>query len=136
MKGRVPLAAVALAFVLSGCRGWQSALDPQGPQAHELARLFWIFTGLLSAIFVAVMIALLIAVLVRRSPRSDPLVTNPAYEHPAMGVVVGLAALTGLTVLARPGISSSGQRALFRNEEGTVAIRVTGHQWWWEVRYE
>ena len=136
MKGRVPLAATALAFVLSGCRGWQSALDPHGPQAHQLARLFWIFTGLLSAIFVAVMIALLIAVLVRRVPRSDPLITNPGYEHRAMVVVVSLAVLTGITVLALTGISYSGQRDLFRNEEGTVSIRVTGHQWWWEIRYE
>jgi len=136
MKGRAPIAAIALAFVLSGCRGWQSALDPKGPQAHEIARLFWIFTGLLSAIFVLVMIALLIAVLMRRGPRSDPLLTNPGFEHRAMVVVVSLAVLTGVTVLALTGISYSGQRDLFRNEEGTVSIRITGHQWWWEIRYE
>ena len=40
MKARTALLLSVLALALAGCRGWQSALDPQGPQARELAWLF------------------------------------------------------------------------------------------------
>jgi hypothetical protein len=43
-------AVLVLPLLLAGCGGWQSALDPQGPQATDLARLIWGFTWLLSAI--------------------------------------------------------------------------------------
>src|SRR3954469_19146363 len=78
MKARTALLLSVLALALAGCRGWQSALDPQGPQARELAWLFWIFTAVLAAIWVAVMVALAVALLRRGPPR-------PAPRRPARG---------------------------------------------------
>ena len=134
MRARVSVLVTALA--LGGCRGWQSALDPQGPQAHELAWLFWVFTAVLAAIFVAVVVAVALAVGIRRPARPDPLVVDEARERRSNVVVAALAFATGATVLVLTGLSFTSQRNLFRVEEEAVTIRVTGHQWWWEIRYE
>src|SRR3954465_13263196 len=99
MKARSALLLLVLGIALAGCRGWQSALDPQGAQARELAWLFWMFTAVLTAIFVAVMIALARPLVRRAPPRADPLAVDPASERRTNVVVAGLAAATGVTVL-------------------------------------
>ena len=38
---RIGVPVTATALVLAGCRGWQSATDPQGPQALQLDALIW-----------------------------------------------------------------------------------------------
>jgi cytochrome c oxidase subunit 2 len=126
----------AIGFALAGCRGWQSALDAQGPQASELAWLFWIFTWVLGAIWLAVMIALAAALLRSPASRPDPLLVNPAQDRRYAAVVASLAVATGVVVLVLTGLSVVSQRNLFRVEEEAVTIRVTGRQWWWEIRYE
>src|SRR5215207_5005485 len=123
-------------FALAGCRGWQSALDPQGQQANELAWLFWLFTWVLGAIWLAVMIALVLALVLRCPPRTDALAVDQAQDRRYTAVVTGLAVATGVVVLVLTGLSYVSQRNLFRVEEEAVTIRVTGRQWWWEVRYE
>jgi cytochrome c oxidase subunit 2 len=125
-----------IGFALAGCRGWQSALDAQGPQATELAWLFWVFTWVLGAIWLAVMIALAAALLRSRASRPDPLLVSPAQDRRYAAVVAGLAVATGGVVLVLTGLSFVSQRNLFRVEEEAVTIRVTGRQWWWEIRYE
>lgn len=139
MRGRNALAASLFAGALSGCQGWQSALDPQGPQARHLAELFWIFTAVLTAIWLLVMIVLAIALL-RRSGRSvdpqDPLATDAGAERRFTRVVSGLVAASVVTVLALTAISYVGQKRLYGPTGEGLTIRVTGHQWWWEVRYE
>ena len=57
---------------LAGCSGWQSALDPQGPQAKHLADLIWTFTIVCSLIWVVVILALLVGLSRRHQERPDP----------------------------------------------------------------
>src|SRR3954452_16366996 len=130
------LALVILALALSGCNGTQSALDPAGPQAQDLARLFWIFSAVLGAIWLAVMAALGLSLRAHGPSNIDPLDTDPAAERRHSVVVTILAVATGATVLVLTALSYAAQKNLFVVEEEAVRIRVTGHQWWWEVRYE
>ena len=58
-------ASAVLLPLLAGCSGWQSALDPKGPAADELARLIWFFTLLCAVIWLLVMIVLGMALLRR-----------------------------------------------------------------------
>ena len=58
MRPRSRLGVAVLLPLLAGCSGWQSALDPKGPAADELARLIWFFTLLCAAIWLLVMIVL------------------------------------------------------------------------------
>ena len=81
------LAAVLVAGLLGACSGAQSALDPRGPQAEHLARLFWIFTIVCAAVWLAVMLLLLIG-LVRQTPaRPNPLLLDPRTERRSLAVV-------------------------------------------------
>ena len=123
---------------LTGCVGWQSALDAHGPAARHVFWLISLFTGLLGAIWLAVMVALIVALTKHRRAVSaaDPLATNPASEQRSLKVVTGLTILTGITVLALTGLSFSSQRRLFETKSGSLVVRVTGHQWWWDVQYQ
>jgi len=120
----------------SGCSGWQSALDPKGPQAESLAELIWTFTAIGTVIWLAVMAVLLIAV-VRRSPeRPDPLTRRGPTERRGIVAVAGAAGATLLIVIALTALSYLSQRHLYGKQPSAVVIQITGHQWWWDVRYE
>ena len=137
MRGEFRFAAGMMAtLLLCSCSGPQSALDPQGPHAEHLASLFWIFTAVSAFVWLAVM-GVLLAGLARRVPeRPDPLVLAPAVERRRLMIVGGAAVATLLTVVALTALSYLSQRQLFARERAAVTIKVTGYQWWWDVRYE
>ena len=90
----------ALAFLpLSGCQGWQSALDTHGPQARSLEILFWIFLAILGTVWVLTMVGLLASLRSRREPDADPLAEDPRRQSRMTRTITVLVALTGVTVL-------------------------------------
>jgi cytochrome c oxidase subunit II len=123
-------------LLLYGCAGRQSALDPQGPHADHLARLIWIFTALCSAIWLAVMVVLLVGLVRRKAVHSDPLHLDPGKERRSVKMVGIAVTATLITVLGLTALSYASQRALYARETPAVTIKVTGYQWWWDVRYE
>jgi len=125
-----------LGLLLSGCTGWQSALDPQGPQARHLAILIWSFTAVCTLVWLLVMVVLAIALSRPAETRADPLAIDVHRERRSSRVVAAAVAATTLIVLALTGLSYLSQKRLFTRESSGVTIRITGHQWWWEVRYE
>jgi len=125
-----------LGLLLSGCTGWQSALDPQGPQARHLATLIWSFTAVCTLVWLLVMVVLAIALSRPAEARADPLAIDVHRERRSSRVVAAAVAATTLIVLALTGLSYLSQKRLFTRESSGVTIRITGHQWWWEVRYE
>jgi cytochrome c oxidase subunit II len=137
MRGEFRFAAgMTATLLLCSCSGSQSALDPQGPHAQQLASLFWIFTAVSAFVWLAVM-GVLLAGLARPVPeRPDPLVLAPAVERRRLVIVGGAAVATLLTVVALTALSYLSQRQLFARERAGVTIKVTGYQWWWDVRYE
>src|SRR5215217_3438172 len=136
MRGRPFIALLPLTPALAGCSGWQSALDPHGPQARHLAELIWIFTAVCAAVWLLVMLALLFGVVRRRPPRPEPLPAGHSSERTAVRIIGTLAVLTGVIVLALTFLSYASQRKLYAKSDATVKINVTGHQWWWELAYD
>lgn len=129
-------AIIALALLASACAGQQSALDPHAPEAAHIARLFWIFTAVCSAIWLAVMIVLAVG-LIRRGPlRTDPLALDVPAERRSIMTVSAAVVGTALTVIALTALSFLSQRQLFAHEKSAVTVKLTGLQWWWDVRYE
>src|SRR3954468_873183 len=127
---------IGLALLISACAGQQSALEPHGPEAEHIARLFWIFTAVCGAIWFAVIVVLAVG-LVRRAPqRLDPLALDVPAERRTTMVVGGAVVGTALTVIALSALSFAFQRQLFARENPAVNIKVTGLQWWWNVEYE
>ncbi|MER8969760.1 cytochrome c oxidase subunit II [Mesorhizobium sp. M0808] len=127
----------ACILLLAGCSGWQSALDPKGPAASELAWLIWFFTALCAVVWLGVMAVLIVPLARRRAPVGDPLVLDAAAERSKMRIVVAALAATALILVGLTLLSYFANRTLAAiGSDAALTIRVTGHQWWWEVRYE
>lgn len=128
-----------LALCFSSCGGIQNAINPAGPQAENLSRLWWLMFIVCSVVFVLVMIALLLA-LRKQVPESD---TTPVLEPPAeqerrkRNVVLSAISVTVIILFVFLIASFSAGRSMtaeLANKNG-LSIELSGHQWWWEVRY-
>jgi cytochrome c oxidase subunit 2 len=134
---RVRVASIGLILsTLTGCQGWQSALDAHGPEARTLEHLFWTFVVVLGAVWIATMIALLMSLRRRRPPGEHPLTVHRATDRRMTIAVSTSVALTAIIVLSLTVLSYGGQRALFSHKDGVLSMTIVGHQWWWEIQYE
>ena len=146
-------AVAACALLLAGCRraGSQSVLDPAGPHAGGLSRLWWFFFFVLAAVYVLVMIALVVSIVRGRSRRRGtaggmeippPAVKPDEAEEHRTAKAVGAATALSTVILFALLVSSflTGRELTMTRaegaEQGVVRIEVTGHQWWWELRYD
>ena len=96
----------------------------------------WLTWGvlLISIIVIVIIAGLLLAAMLRRRAAADPLALLPdAGGHSWLWIGVGISTLVLLftvvwtvVVLARIQAPSVAPR---------VTIEITGHQWWWQVRY-
>lgn len=123
---RLPGALALLA--LGGCAGPQSTLDPRGPAAAAAAETWWVMLAGATAIFVVVMALVLYATL--RAPDKRPVLNADRFILIA-GLLVPTLVLTALLVYG----TRVGREMVFAGSETALRIEVTGHQWWWEVRY-
>jgi cytochrome c oxidase subunit 2 len=129
--------ASAGALSLQGCAGLQSALDPKGPAASELAWLIWFFTGLCAVVWVLVMIALAAPLTMRSRAQAEPLAIDPGADGRKLRVVMTAVGVTAVILVGLTLLSFFANRTLAAiGSDAALTIRVTGHQWWWEVRYE
>jgi len=112
------------------------ALDAAGPQAAWIARLWWISLWLCVAVFVGVMVVLGWALW--RSRRSAAAGDAPVGKDRALRILVGSATLLSSALLVGLlEVSVLTDRALERLPgRDAVRVRVTAHQWWWEMVYE
>lgn len=121
-------AIVLAAASLAGCAGVQSALDPAGPDAQALARLTWVLFAGAGVILAIVVLAAGYAMFRHPERRlrlsSGALIVGGGIVFPAVvlsALLVYGMWLTGELRAAAP--------------EGALRVHVTGHMWWWEVRY-
>ena len=112
----------------------QSALDAAGPQAAQVERLWWVLFWVCTVIFVLVITLLLIAVFKRRKTGEN----DPGSEARKRLVITSGAIISILILFAFLIESFFVGRALTAelNHKDGVVIQLTGHQWWWEVRYQ
>ncbi len=108
----------------------QSALDTAGPLAEHIARLFWIFVAVSAAVYLLV-IGFLVHALRRKRETGEAPRESRAALH-AIGAAVGATALI-LVGLALSDFFAG--RALTRAPADAMRVRVTAHQWWWEIEY-
>jgi cytochrome c oxidase subunit II len=121
----------------------QSALNPAANESAHIAHLWWIFFWVTLVIFVLVAICLFIAVLRNISRKSDDpqldIIADPAHgtESRAITVVSTLVAITVLILFALLITDFFTGNAIYATPDpNALAIKITGHQWWWEVQYQ
>jgi cytochrome c oxidase subunit 2 len=119
--------------------GIQSALNPAGPNAGSLSRLWWVMFYVNAAVYVLVMIALLIAIRKgRRQADLNPVLNfSTQTETRRRNAVLSAVVVTTLVLFFFLVYSFSTGRSLTADlgQKNGLSIEVTGRQWWWEVRY-
>jgi cytochrome c oxidase subunit 2 len=113
----------------------QDALTSMGPQAGHLVDLWRLMLALCALVYVALMGALWWAM--RRAPKADD-ATPPALQQRTPSASIWLAVVLSTVGLFALIIASIGtDRALARLPlQDALHIELTGHQWWWEARYD
>lgn len=110
----------------------QSVLHPVGLDAAIISRLAWVLFGAGALIFVAVMA--LLALSLRR--RGDGGKDNAHPLRPGLWIAGAGVAFPVLVLSALLGWSTWRSAELTpQRSGGALAISLTGHMWWWEVRY-
>lgn len=113
---------------------YQSALDAAGPNAEALERLWWFFLIACTVVYIITAASIAIAIW-RGARRTEPDLTNEGTRRSAIWVgggliVSALILLTLLVVSVATGREISPFGARYTRE-----IKITGHQWWWQVQY-
>jgi cytochrome c oxidase subunit II len=127
-------------ILLSSCGGIQTSINPAGPQAQKLNSLWWFMFYVCAAVFVAVMVAMCAAIAKRSrdgQPAEPVLNPPPQAERKRRNTVISAIALTVAIMFVLLVVSFSVGHSLTAElaNKNALTIEVTGHQWWWEVRY-
>ncbi|WP_435060712.1 cytochrome c oxidase subunit II [Amycolatopsis thermoflava] len=130
--------ALAPVLLLAGCSGRApSTLDPAGPGARRVASLWWLLFWISAGVFAVFLVVLVWAV--ARRHRSGSIRRGDATRFVVVtGAVVPFVILTGVYAVGLRDMSAlraPEHPAAAAAAPGTVTVEVTGHQWWWEVRY-
>lgn len=125
----VPLLAGALPL-LTGCSGGQSALDPAGEEAAEVAQLFWVMTAGFAVTWAGVVLLALHAARWKRQPVTQRAAGRLILWGGAVFPVAVLTALLSYALWLMPGLRPFMEPSLAR-----IELEVVGHQFWWHVVY-
>jgi cytochrome c oxidase subunit II len=131
-----PLAALYLV----GCGGVQTSIDPAGPQSHRLSQLWWLMFYVCALVFVLVISSTALAIRQREnSLETGPSDLNPSKqeENHRRNAVITATAITIAIMFGLLIFSFSVGRSMTADlaNKNALTIEITGHQWWWEVRY-
>jgi cytochrome c oxidase subunit 2 len=128
--GRRAATLLAVCPLLASCAGVQSALDPAGEEAAQVATLFWAMTIGGAIIWVGVLALSLYASRWKRGTFTEAAAGRLIVWAGVVFPVTVLTALLALALWLMPSL-----RPFAGGEESKLRIEVTGHQFWWHVVY-
>src|SRR6185437_3752188 len=134
------IAIFVVVFCFSSCGGIQNAINPAGPNAGNISKLWWLMFVVCSIVFVLVMIAVLLSLRKTTAEAADRVpVLEPSLESERRrrNVVISAVTITVIILFVFLIASYSSGRSLYLNDptKNGLSLELTGHQWWWEVRY-
>ena len=130
MSGIRTFVVLALALATACCsRNSQSALDPAGLEATQIASLAWVLFVFVALVFLTVLAAVATA-LFGPSRTRDVLASHRTII--GMGLVFPA---TTLLVLFVYSTLSTRQLLAGLDDPDRITVKVTGEQWWWRVVY-
>jgi cytochrome c oxidase subunit 2 len=121
-----------LLLMLAGCGGTgSSTLSPHGPKAGIVARSWWLLFGVATFACVVVIVMAVLAAVVRR--RATKVHHGDARNFVLVaGVIIPSLVFAATFALSVSDIASNADPP----RPARTTIKVIGHQWWWEVRYQ
>jgi cytochrome c oxidase subunit 2 len=114
---------------------YQSALDAAGPYADALERLWWFFLIACTVVYVVSSVFVVIAIL-RGRRRTEPDLTNEGTRRSAIWVGAGLIVSVGILITLLVVSVATGREISPFAATYVHDIEVTGHQWWWQIKYD
>jgi cytochrome c oxidase subunit II len=126
-----------------GCNTPQSTLDGHGPAASRIASLSWWMTIVFLVVTVLMWLLIAWGFLKRRGKLEEhaPISADGGQIWIAIGgLVVPFVVLTvffvfGLSLLAKFPIHGMPVNSGVAMQDMRPEIRITGHQWWWQIDY-
>lgn len=129
-------AAILLSMFIAACVGQQQGvMHPGGPAAAKIATLNW-FVLILFLIVTGVMWVLIVLVATRPKGTFDehaPVDAGGGQGWVLIGGFLIPAAI--LAVVFVTGLKAMSSFPVHDGMQMPAEIRITGHQWWWDVRY-
>jgi cytochrome c oxidase subunit 2 len=116
-------------LLLESCSGVQSALQPGGRAAEQIADLFWWMAGGAAVVWLAVMSVSVYAIFVRPEPHRYVTANNLIVGGGIVFPTLVLALLLGYGLTMIPELVAPAPA-------GSRVIEITGEQFWWRVRYQ
>jgi cytochrome c oxidase subunit 2 len=119
-------------LALCSCARSGAVLNPAGPQAAVISKLWWAMLCTAVGVYALTMLALLFAVARKKAHRDVD-----TAERLAKVLVGGAVAVTAVILTTMIGLSFLTGRSLYSlHKTDALTIRITGHQWWWQVEYD
>jgi cytochrome c oxidase subunit 2 len=123
---------------LAALNGVHDVLDPAGPQAASIAELWYLTVLICGVVFAAILAAFIYALW--RSPAKNnvqPDLNSLSQDEPKVRHYIIFALSISILLLVILVIASMLTDRELKNFSVVDAlhIEVTGHQWWWEIRY-
>jgi cytochrome c oxidase subunit II len=133
---RLRFALLGLLLVLAGCGGNQNTVHAESHSQHEIANVFWALL-VASSLGFALIVFLLFLGWLRRTQAELP---GGIGEVGATKLVLGLGVALPIVLLSILFVWSDffvmRSTAAPATGSSALTIHVTGHDWWWEVRYD
>jgi cytochrome c oxidase subunit 2 len=132
-------ATLALVLACGGCslHNAQNALDVSGPQAGRIAGLWWLMLPIGAVVWTLVVSVMLVGIWSKRPGQpSETIARDDVRERGLARVVIG--AVTATVVILFIVLVSDfrvGHALTMPPKTTVVPIRITGHQYWWEIQY-
>lgn len=131
---RAVVVLVALTVVASCSRHSPSTLRPGGPGARRIEGFWWLLFWI-SAAVCAIVIAGVALVVARRSRTSPVDRRDPSRFVLLAGAAVPMVVLTVVFAISLADNEFVAKPMGGGSSDTSMTVEVTGHQWWWEVRY-
>lgn len=118
-----------------------SIFDPASPQARAIHNLSFLVLAITGFIFLVVE-GVLIYVVIRFRNRGNGITSEPPQFYGSKPIEIAWTAAPAIIVFILALVTT---RTLWevnatpsqpQSADGTLFVTVTGHQWWWEYRYE
>ena len=137
LRGRrlLPVVALLAVVALAGCGSRQDTLTPKGPQAKDIASLWWWLMGG-GFVGLGVVTALLVLAWLRRGRKGEGREPGERLGWIVVvtfGIGVMIAGLVVLFVVADVFVIRHTEAPAAKSTDLTV--RAVGHQWFWEFDY-
>lgn len=130
---RARLAVVAsclLCLFTAGCSNSPSVLAPDGPKSRFVTNAWWILCGVAAFVCIVVIVLAVGAVIFRRRPKKVD-TEGGQRQVVVFGLIIPAVIFAATFALSVTGIAVNAQPP----SPDRVTVHVTGHQWWWTVKY-